>query len=175
MWDGEKAELSGMVGFVLQSSVIYAWTWKKVERKKNCTHRALVSFLWQPEDYYHTLPFIIKGLVLMGSETLWDGGKTACCILSSQLSQKETEWMNPTPISLVIHIFDGVNQYPLNNLQNRALDMFSFNNINWRDYPVCKHASHQIASWLGSRPPQFRGGQFPTGSNKRDRNRKIVR
>lgn len=78
---------------------------KEGREKKNRTHRALVSFLWQPEDYYHTLPFIIKRLVLMGSETLWDGGKTACCILSSQLSQKETEWMNPnkaTPISLVI-------------------------------------------------------------------------
>lgn len=177
MWDGERAELSGMVGFVLQSSVIYAWTWKKVEREKHRTHRALVSFLWQPEDYYHTLPFIIKGLALMGSETLWDGGKTACCILSSQLSQKETEWMNPnktTPISLVITGDSVVNTHlwwtePVPVKQPAESGFGVFNNINWRDYPVSKHASHRIASWLGSRPPQFRSGQFPTGLNKRDR------
>lgn len=50
---------------------------KEKEKGKKITHRALVSFLWQPEDDYHTLPFIIKGLVLMGSETLREG-KLAC-------------------------------------------------------------------------------------------------
>lgn len=48
-----------------ESSVIYA------PRKKEIAHRAPVLFLWQPEGYYRTLPFIMKGLWLTGSETGW--------------------------------------------------------------------------------------------------------
>lgn len=148
---------------------------RRRERRKKITHRALVSFLWQPEDYYHTLPFIIKGIVLMGSETLWEEGKMVCRIFSSQLSQKETEWMNECEqnytdqfsdkrifCSEFVTSGDGeLNQWPLKNPQNQALDQFPFNNINFRDYPVSKHAPQQIAGWLGSRPPQFRGWASP--------------
>ena len=63
--------------FASESSVIYAWRKKK---EKEITHRAPVSFLWQPEGYYRTLPFIMKGLQLTGSETGWGEGRTVRCI-----------------------------------------------------------------------------------------------
>lgn len=104
MWDGERAELSGTVGFVLQSSVIFAWTWKKVEREKTAHTGPLFHF-------YGNLRTIIIPCHSLSKDLCWWGVRhcgteeRACCILSPQLSQKETEWMNPnkiTPISLVI-------------------------------------------------------------------------
>lgn len=58
--------------FASESSVIYAW---RKEKGKKITYRAPVSFLWQPEGYYRTLPFIMKGLQLTGSETGWGRGE----------------------------------------------------------------------------------------------------
>lgn len=46
------------------------------KRGKKMTCRALVSFLWQPGDYYHTWRVIMKGLPLMGSETVGGEGRT---------------------------------------------------------------------------------------------------
>ncbi len=40
------------------------WTTRKRNMIEKITYRAPVSFLWQPEGYYRTLPFIMKGLQL---------------------------------------------------------------------------------------------------------------
>lgn len=50
------------------------------KKGKKITYRAPVSFLWQPEGYYRTLPFIMKGLQLTGSETGWGEWRTVWCI-----------------------------------------------------------------------------------------------
>lgn len=77
------------------------------ERRKKITYRALVSFLWQPEDYYHTLPFIMKGLALTGSKTGRGeerGGQCAAFSLLSAGRQKEKEWMSlrKTPLGRIM-------------------------------------------------------------------------
>lgn len=64
------------------------------ERRKKITYRALVSFLWQPEDYYHTLPFIMKGLALTGSKTGRGEGRTVRCIFSAHSWETEGKGMN---------------------------------------------------------------------------------
>lgn len=67
---------------------------KKEEEKnaKKITYRAPVSFLWQPQGYYRTLPFIMKGLQLTGSETRWgEGGQCSAFSLLTAGKRKEKE------------------------------------------------------------------------------------
>lgn len=78
--------------FASESSVIYAW--KKEKKKKKITYRAPVSFLWQPEGYYRTLPFIMKGLQLTGSETGWGEGGTVRRIFPPHSWDTEGKGMN---------------------------------------------------------------------------------
>lgn len=59
------------------------------KKEKNHTHRAPVSFLWQPEGYYRTLPFIMKGVQLTGSETGWGEGRTVASIFPAHSWETE--------------------------------------------------------------------------------------
>lgn len=164
-----------MVGFVLQSSVIYAWKWKKEgQKKKNHTQGpCLISMAtWRLLSYLaiHYQRNCVDGEwdivrrrkdgvshFLLTAEPKRDGMNECEQNYTNHFSDKRIFCRDS-----VMSVDGELNQWPLKNLQNQALDQFPFNNINFRDYPVSKHASHQIAEWLGSRPPQFRGvGKFP--------------
>ena len=89
------AACEGGVGFASKSSCHPCLEEKKKKKKKKkITYRAPVSFLWQPEGYYRTLPFIMKGLQLTGSRTGWGEGRTACCIFPAHSWETEGRGMN---------------------------------------------------------------------------------
>lgn len=50
--------------------------------QKVVTCRALVLFLWQPECYYHTLPFIMKGLQWLVCEAGGERGRQKAAFFS---------------------------------------------------------------------------------------------
>lgn len=79
-------------GFASKSSCHPCLEEKK--KGKKITYRAPVSFLWQPEGYYRTLPFIMKGLQLTGSRTGWGEGRTACCIFPAHSWETDGRGMN---------------------------------------------------------------------------------
>lgn len=61
---------------------------KKKGREGRGDHmQAPVSFLWQPECYYSTLPFIMKGLQLV-SKMGWGAGQIVQCCIFLAHSQK---------------------------------------------------------------------------------------
>lgn len=150
---------------------------KEGERGEKKSHTGPLS------HFYGNLKTIIIPCHSLSKELCWWGvrhceKKERWCVAFSPHSwakKRRNEWMNECEqnytdqfsdkrifCSEFVTSGDGeLNQWPLKNPQNQALDQFPFNNINFRDYPVSKHAPQQIAGWLGSRPPQFRGWASP--------------
>lgn len=65
---------------------------KMVEQREplSALHAGPVSFLWQREGYYRTLPFIMKGLELTG----WRGWRGEGGALTAGKQEEEEEEMN---------------------------------------------------------------------------------
>lgn len=125
-WDEERAELSEMVAFVSQSSVIYAWKWKRQREKNHTQGPCLISMAtWRLLSY----------LAIHYQRTCVDG-KWDIVGRKDGVLQKRTDWMHRTKLN-------GWVYFPVVNSQAET--------VNWTG---ARQRTCTIWLWISSPPDQ---------------------